>query len=282
MKYLIEGWLHHKNNIGIHLMKNNGLDIDFTCNYQKKYDCIINTSSFTSYQNFDGVSIYGPHISWWDNNYDNMKNMVFTKRQLFNVLSTPYVSLLSKIFLNLNFVALPFAVDVDKFCPKQKNGKPIIYYKGVDKQRLYDVINHLNDDFIIFNYQSGYNENDFLEAISTAPYAIWVGTHESQGFAFQETMSCNTPIFVVDVKSLREEVNSPLINFKPEINLEATSASYFNGDCGKISYPEIWKDDIENFLDNIKNYSPREFVINNLSPKSCCRIWNDTILNIIN
>ncbi len=282
MKYYIEGWLHHKNNIGIHLMKNNGLDIDFVYNHQKKYDCIINTSSFVQYENFDGVLMYGPHIVWWDHNYEIIKNITFTKKQLFNVLSLPYVSLLSKIFSNVNFIALPFAIDIDKFYPKEKNGRPVIYYKGVDKQRLNDIVNYLNNDFIIFNYQSGYNENDFLEAISIAPYVIWIGTHESQGFAFQETMSCDTPIFVIDVKSLREEINSPLINFKPEISLEGTSASYFNNSCGKISYPEIWKDDINNFLDNIKNYSPREFIINNLSPKACCDIWNNTILNIIN
>lgn len=277
MKYYIEGWLHHKNNIGIHLMKNTGLDIDFTYNHNTKYDCIINTSSIIEYENFDGIILYGPHIMPHDINDD----MYFAPHKLYNTLSPWSENLMKKIKPNLNCISLPFAVDINRFCPKEKNGKPIIYYKNVDQQRLYDVLNYLNNDFIIFNYQSGYNENDFLEAISTAPYVIWIGRHESQGFAFQETMSCNTPIFVIDVKSLREEINSVWINYKPKLDLKGTAASYFDDTCGMISYPDIWKNDINIFFKNIMNYHPRDFVINNLSPKVCCDIWNKKLWEIL-
>lgn len=273
MKYFIEGWLHHKNHIAINLMKDCGLNIDFIYDNNTKYDCIINTDSLKDYKNHEGIVVYGPHIMFTEISDDTY----FAPNKLFNSLSPWLENLIRKIKPNLNCISLPFAVDTNRFCPKEKNGKPIIYYKNVDKQRLYDVINNLNGDFIIFDYRAKYNEYDFLEAISTAPYAIWIGSHESQGFAFQETMSCNTPIFVINVKSLREEINSMWINYKPELNLEATTVSYFDDTCGMISYPETWKNDINLFLQNIVNYNPRAFIINNLSPKACNDIWNNTI-----
>ena len=51
------------------------------------------------------------------------------------------------------------------------------------------------------SFEKRYQESDFADAISKAPYAIWIGRHESQGFAFQETLSSDTPIFVIDVNS---------------------------------------------------------------------------------
>lgn len=274
MKFYIEGWLHHKNDIAIHLMKNNGLDIDFTYNYVK-YDCVISTNSFKSY-NHEGITIYGPHIMF----SEVEDNKYFEKNQLFNVLSPWLKSLVEKIKPNLNCIDLPFAVDIDRFRPKEKIGKPVIYYKNVNINRLYDVQNYLGNNFLIFDYSAKYQESSFLDAMSVAPYAIWIGTHESQGFAFQETLSCNTPIFVINVKSLREENNTVWANYKPELTLEATSASYFDDTCGMISYPETWKDDINKFINNISNYNPRNFIVNNLSPKACINLWHSKLRNL--
>jgi glycosyltransferase involved in cell wall biosynthesis len=173
---------------------------------------------------------------------------------------------------------LPFAVDVNRFVPKEKTGKPIIYFKSVDIERLRDVVRTLKIDFDIFNYNSGYSEQEYQEAISHAPYIIWIGRHESQGFAFQEALSSNCPIFVIDVKSLREEINSSWVNYLPNHKLQATAASYFDSSCGLITYPERWKEDWDKFLQG--NYSPREFVLNNLSPSACIKIWNETLKNL--
>lgn len=275
MKLLIEGWLHHKNEIGIKLMRQNGLDVDFKFDRRTKYDCIINTSEFKQYENYDGKLIIGPHIDVIDVN----KQLVqFEQKCYFNCLSTWNVNI-HKSLINsdkIKFISLPFAVDIHKFMPKEKNGKPVIYFKKVDNNILKDVLNHFEEKFILFDYEKKYKENDFYDAISRAPYCIWIGCHESQGFALQETLSCNTPIFVINVRTLREEINSKWVDFMPMQKLEATAAPYFDDSCGLITYPERFKEDWDVFINN-KKYTPRDFILNRLSPINCVKIWIDKI-----
>ena len=170
---------------------------------------------------------------------------------------------------------LPFPVDVDKFLPKDKTGKPVIYFKHRDPSILKEVVDYFGSEFIVAQYGS-YNESNYLEAISQAPYCIWIGSHESQGFAFQEAMSCDTPIYVINVRSLRDEWGATIWrNFLPGHDLPATTASSFSDDCGLITYVESWREDFDKFMSNIKDYSPRQFVLDNLSPKACAQKWRD-------
>lgn len=283
MNIYIEGWLHPKNLNGIRLMNSETFKIHFLYNTFIDYDCIISTDSFKDYKNFNKCIIYGPHMS-----HPDIINKFFekNKKTYFNCLSEWNKNLADLIInkKNIEFISLPFAVDIERFTPKQKTGKPIIYFKNVDKKRLDDVFSVLKkDDFLLFDYEKRYHESHFLDAISSAPYAIWIGRHESQGFAFQETLSCNTPIFVIDVRSMREEINSEWVNYRPELELKATAASYFNDSCGMISYPEFWKEDLEKFLTK-NNYNPRNFIIDNLSPLACRQKWINFIksINLIN
>jgi hypothetical protein len=275
MKLLLEGWLHHKNEIGIKLMRKNGLDVDLKFDPRTKYDCIINTSEFKQYENHNGKLIIGPHIDVTDLNiqFDNFDQKIY-----FNCLSNWNVNIHKRLIKNdkIKFITLPFPVDIQKFMPKEKNGKPVIYFKKVDVNRLKDVLNHFGEKFILFDYEKKYTENDFYDAISRAPYCIWIGCHESQGFALQETLSCNTPIFVINVRTMREEINSKWVDFMPEQKLEATAAPYFNDTCGMISFPERWKEDWDLFINN-KNFDPRGFIVKSLSPSSSIKIWEGKI-----
>lgn len=278
MQFFIEGWWHHKNRNGIELMIKEGIKVDFDhYDTSKKYDWIISLSDFKSYQNHDGGVIYGPHIE-----LNNILEKVpyLDGKSYINLLSNWLVDLTNSIIESDKYLSLPFAVDVDKFIPNEKNEKPIIYYKDVDISWFDKVTKKLGSNFTIFDYSKGYNEIHFLEAISKAPYAIWIGRHESQGFAFQETMSCNTPIFVIDVNSLRDEVvnnKRNWVNFHTDNPLIATAASYFDESCGLITNINDWENDYEVFIKNLNHYSPREFVVNKLSAKSCVDLWIDKL-----
>ena len=100
-------------------------------------------------------------------------------------------------------------------------------------------------------------ERIFYDAISRAPYCIWIGCYESQGFAFQEILSCNTPIFVINVQSLREEINGNRV----------------------ISCPERWKENWDLFI-NKSNFIPRNFIMNTLSPNIYVKNWTEKILSL--
>jgi hypothetical protein len=59
----------------------------------------------------------------------------------------------------------------------------------------------------------------------------------------------------------------------PNFELKATTASYFDETCGLISSEETWVDDFKIFLN--KTYSPRNFILNNLSPSACLKKWKN-------
>lgn len=283
MNFYFEGWWHPKNRIGIDLMISEGMQVDFTYDAAKKYDWIVNLSSFDLREGHEGGYIFGPHINLPTliNDISGLKGTYYL-----NMLSNWLVELSETLSQNRNFTALPFAVDVQKFTPRNKNGKPFIYFKNFDKNILNDVKYNLSSDHIVIDYEQGYSEESFYNVISAAPYGIWIGRHESQGFAFQETMSCNTPIFVIDVESLRDEVMSngdrPWADYQKDNPLKATAASYFDNRCGLISNPKSWWDDFSVFISNVDNYSPREFVMERLSPKACLTTWLTKLQNKIN
>jgi len=274
MKFFCEGPCHHKNTIGLNLMMREGMDVDLTYSSNKEYDWIVNFSEFKTYPNHRGGVIYGPQILFPTIPASSVPN-VYGKTYC-NLLSDWLVDLNLDINPDIKSIALPFAVDVNKFRPSEKIGKPVIYFKNIRTDILQSVLDKLGNDFIVIRY-GGYPEDYYLRSIAEAPYVIWMGRHESQGFALQEALSCNTPIFVIDVSSLRDEMGSggdkPWGNFLPGHPLKATAASYFDNRCGVISSIESWEEHIDDFLSNIKHYSSREFVIETLSPRACYETW---------
>jgi hypothetical protein len=278
MNFLFEGWFHPKNRIGLDLMIREGMKVDFIHDSGKKYDWIINLSEFKTYQGHSGGVIYGPHLLFPTINSSQIPNL--DGRTYCNLLSKWLVDLNEDINPGIKSLALPFAVDTDRFTPSEKTGKPVIYFKGVREEWLNSVIGILGSDFTMIDHRKGYGEDYFINSVSEAPFAIWIGRHESQGFAFQETLSCNTPIFVVDAKSLRDEVGSSWGNFLPGHKLQSTAASYFDDRCGMISEIHRWHTDFLEFMDNLPKYKPREFIVENLSPKACYKTWIDKLSNL--
>jgi glycosyltransferase involved in cell wall biosynthesis len=268
MKIFTDGWIHHKNKIGVELLSKVGFSFDGTYDHSVKYDQIHIFDKIKRMEAQDCIHIYGPHFYHLD-----MPHYDFSENEYMNCLSKWVKDLTNVIRPDVRCVALPFPVDVDRFTPKQKTGKPVLYFKTRDLSLLEEAKEYFKETVSYFNYDTTYKESDYIEAIQKAPYCIWLGRHESQGFAFQEAMSCNCPIFVIDVRSLREEAGSTWKNFMPGQELKGTAASYFDDTCGLITYPEKWQKDIDVFMSNIKNYSPRQFVLHNLSPKVCAEKW---------
>jgi hypothetical protein len=272
MRILVNGWIHPKNRIGIDLMNGKGIDFDLLPS-TGTYDYVISTDSFVTPWAYSKGIIFGPHVS-----LESVGECPIGDNIYFNSLS-PWLTRLSKeIFGDKNFVDLHFPVDIYKFKPNEKSGKPVFYHKRRNPEIMKEFFSVNNkEDFLIYDYTEGYKESDFLDSISKAPYAVWVGCHESQGFAMQETLSCNTPILVIDSKSLREETGGYWDNRLAGLNLPCTSASYFDERCGIVSDTDNWKKDLGIFKSSIITYCPREFVIETLSPESCINKWKSIL-----
>jgi hypothetical protein len=271
------GWTHHKNRIGMELMnsENSGIQFVFSIDPAVTYDYLMITDSFGNNGKYSKGIIYGPHIDFRNQSISNLsaENKIYM-----NFLSPWLKSLGDSLYPGKNTLDLQFPVDVIKFNSSEKIGDPVIYFKRRDRKILNEFLEYrINDTYKIYDYSAGYNEDDFRESVSKAPYCVWIGCHESQGFAFQETLSSDTPIFVIDAISLRDEIGV-WDNWMPGVDLPATSASYFDSRCGFISSPALYKDHFDDFLMNLNTYKPRDFAIEVLSPEACVKKWKAKLL----
>ena len=276
MKIGTIGWIHHKNSIGMELMnaENSGIRFSLNINPSEECDYLMVTDSFFANGNFSKGVIHGPHIDFRNSEISNIST---NPNIHMNFLSPWLKSLGDAIYPGKNTLDLQFPVDVNRFQPSEKNGEPIIYFKRRDRSILNRFLEYQKgNNYKIFDYSSGYDENDFKDYIAKAPYCVWIGCHESQGFAFQETLSSDTPIFVIDANSLRDEVGV-WDSWMPDLDLKATSASYFDSRCGMISSKDTFREDFPIFIDSIGSLSPRNFILETLSPRACINKWIKTL-----
>ena len=169
---------------------------------------------------------------------------------------------------------LAFPVDTDKFCGRVKTSEPpvllytkvILYCKKRDPTLFQEARNFLEKkgyDVIEFQYGC-YKEADFIKALQTASCALWIGCHESQGFALGETLASDIPVCVWNVLSLKDEWGGN----RPDI--PATTCAYWSPLCGEVFYK---KEELEStwnrFQSKLNVYRPREFVLKELSVEAC-------------
>jgi glycosyltransferase involved in cell wall biosynthesis len=178
----------------------------------------------------------------------------------------------------------PFSVDVNQFTPSNQIDKKIdciVYIKrrlNSDIQYLTEQLTNKNITYKIFKYGS-YNEQEYINALHECKFMISLDAHESQGFALEEAMSCNIPLLVIDAKTMYDECddgyNPTYKNLHPKKML-ATSVPYWSDNCGiKIYDQDKISNAIDIMMDNYKNFSPRDYIMNTLSDKVCMeRILN--------
>jgi hypothetical protein len=275
MKILILGSFHHKNMIGLKLLLDSiKYEYKFgNSNDINNFDIIYSPSTpINSSQYPNKKFIFGPHFSVFPDNrllsINNInKNSVYIQPSI-------WVCELWKNYGAENIIPIkdfPFSVEVEKFCPiqiqnSQKN-EVFIYFKSRNPKELEYVkqfLNYKNVTYKIFDYIKKYNEEDYLKCLHNAKYGIIIGRHESQGFAIEEALSCNVPLLIWEVKYMSQEYG---YNY-PDI--PATIIPYWDDRCGEYFYnKEELETTYNKFITKLETYSPREYIIENLSPQKC-------------
>ena len=284
--FLQIGKAHTKNEIGFQLLaKEANAVLEFKYNPNIIYDLVwIPTGFYHSSQIPNAKKLlYGPHnfvfptepwildIPFENSTYTCLSQWVKELYDNFKPLCMPV-----KI--------LPFPVDVERFVSNNsdKTIDCFIYFKGREKKFKQFVEQYLQEKNISFvNIEYGkYNEEEYIDILNKVKFGIWIGCHESQGFALEEALSMNIPLLVLNVKTLHDEVNHEVIHsyleYKDKYNLKATSCSYWDERCGEIIY-EL--SELEYGLEKIKNgkFRPRDFIVETLSPKVCYERLRTTI-----
>ncbi len=269
---------HHKNINGLKLMCES-LNIKLTITKKLfdvlKYDyniLIINDVILKLKFPKNIKIIYGPQC--WIFPPTNLQQNI-----TYNSLSQWNKDLMIEFNNKLNYVILPFAVDIHKFKNdnKEKIFDCIFYIKHRTpeiKNKIILFLNKLNLKYIIFEYGK-YIEDDYIFSLNKIKFMIVLDAHESQGFALQEAMAMNIPLLVLDINSMKEEYTNNFNYTHIKNELIATSVPYFDETCGIIlkenEYTDfiIFKNNINLILNN--KFNPRNFVINNLSPLICMK-----------
>ena len=270
MKVLIIDNFHHKNMIGIKLLLNS---INIKYKYGnikdiKDYEIIYSPNNPININLYPNKKfIFGPHFSVFPNNkllhINNINN---------NSIYIQPSDWARDTWINMNAEKIlpvktfSFSVEVDKFQPieNSKNNEIFIMFKQRDPKELEYIITFLNNIIVKFNYQTKYNENEYISCLQNAKYGIWIGRHESQGFALEEALSCNIPLLVWDVNYMSQEYG---YNY-PDI--PATVIPYWDKRCGEyFKEKENFEETYYKFINKLDTYKPREYILENLSPEKC-------------
>jgi glycosyltransferase involved in cell wall biosynthesis len=164
----------------------------------------------------------------------------------------------------------PVGVDTDTFSPAPKPPLAtsiLVYHKRRDIRELHEILRVLDDmhlSHVEFNY-GHYGEAAYLEAVRSASFILWHGSHESQGLALQEAMACNVPILVCDVNSVFDSRDA--FPFPVAVRaIPVSAAPYFDGRCGmKLTDLSRLRTSIEAMLTGLQDFAPRAYVLENLS-----------------
>ena len=225
--------------------------------------------------------IFGPHLSIFPekNHMDMIKN---NKNVLYIQPSewSKNVWKLNPLCQDIKIQSFAFGVDTEKFSPVKpliEREKVFIYFKHrnpYDLQLIENFLTTKNYDFIIFSYKNRYSEEEYIEYLQNSKFGIWVGGHESQGFALEEALSSNVPLLVWSVQSMKQEYGSSYDD------IPATTIPYWDDRCGEYfhNYTEI--EDIFNiFISKLNTYKPREYILENLTIEKCEQNLIDIIKN---
>ena len=214
--------------------------------------------------------MYGPHFFVFPTSSLEGK---YDKYHFYDCLSNWNLKIHENFDLRIPLITLPFGVDTYKFTPGEKKDEIFIYMKN-RHPLLYEQIKYYLSDKYKVNLiiYGSYKEDDYIKILQKSLFGIWIGSHESQGFALQEALSCDVPLLIFNVKSMKDEYVKDRYTFDniSDKKLEATSVPYWSEKCGEIFY------EISEFTEKLSilekklgTYHPREFVLQNLSVEKC-------------
>jgi hypothetical protein len=223
--------------------------------------------------------LFGPHFSVFPET--NQMDIIRVK----NVIYTQPSDWARDVWRNnslcngIRIESLPFGVDTERFKdvkPIIERDKVMIYFKHRNPNELKIIENYMKSKYInytVFSYDKRYNENDYISYLQNTKYCIWVDAHESQGFALEEALSMNVPLLVWNITSMNQEYGSKYND------IPATTIPYWDKSCGEYFYNINEFENIFNlFITNLETYTPREYIVENLSIKKC----EEKFINLIN
>lgn len=276
---------HRKNRDGmIRMCADGGVDLLISQDpsvFGRQWEVVYIPSTFIDPSLFPSTAkiVYGPHNFVFVDGVWKQGNGSFPSNCVYNVLSE-WVDKLEKEFggIAMPTRTLPFPIDTHRFCPSPTTPKTLdcfVYFKhrhSYDLSLVLREVQKRNLRYKVLRYGS-YSEEEFLSTVRDSAFGIWVGSHESQGFAFEEALACDTPLLVWNSTSMFDEHEQDMQLYadkKDTHKLLATTHPYWDDSCG-ISF--IDRESISECLDRMvqthTQFHPRAYITATLSAGAC-------------
>jgi len=123
-----------------------------------------------------------------------------------------------------------------------------------------------------------YGEVAFRERLRSCKAMIFLCEHETQGIAYQQALACGIPILAWDRGGYWQdpEFYPHRVKFAP-----VTSVPYWDERCGRrFANLAEFAEQLSAFWANLANYSPRDYILQNLTLEICARKYLGHFQNI--
>jgi hypothetical protein len=185
----------------------------------------------------------------------------------------------------------PSGIETKKWIPVEKNGgnlRILVYdkirwnYNNLESTLLKPILNTIVQKKILVEYirYGSYKEEDYCKLLSKVDGMIFLCEHETQGFAYQQALSTNTPIFAWDRGGFWQDPSY----YPHSVNFEGVSSvPYWDKRCGeKFKNLDEFNDCLDLFLIGItqKKYAPRNYILENLTLQSQAKAYIELVNHI--
>jgi hypothetical protein len=171
-------------------------------------------------------------------------------------------------------------IDTEEFHPPAQRAPVrdvLVYNKQRDPAEIPGIIeallrHDLRPSLIVYGR---YTEQQYREALQRAAFVVWHGVSESQGFALGEALSCDVPVLVCNQWFDFDVERAARFGMQPGRRL-LECAPYFDQRCGlKIDALDKLPVAVEEMLDRLPDFRPREYVLENLTLEQRARAFVD-------
>jgi glycosyltransferase involved in cell wall biosynthesis len=178
----------------------------------------------------------------------------------------------------------PAGIDTDKWQPDTRQNKSIdflIYDKvrwehdQYEASLLQPIRNEFNKRGLSFREirYGFYREEDFRELLQRCRAMVFLCEHETQGFAYQQTLACDVPILAWDRGGYWQDpaFYPHRVKFRP-----VSSVPYWDDRCGvRFGNVSEFSERLDAFVDKVKAEAlqPRDYIMENLTLEKCAAAY---------
>ena len=267
-------------------------DFQYIRKHPKEIACIIGKAQVFFENLWENPVLFGAGIYSHPLEYPELFKSYPNVRQL--LVPGEWMRKMFEPYYGNKVISWPVGIDTECWKPftDKKTVDFLIYYKirwrqkEMDAELVDPILNLLkgkNLSFQLVRY-GNYTPEELLEKTKRSKAAIFLCEHETQGLAYQQILSTNTPILAWDSEGYWQDpaYYPASVQYEP-----VSSVPYWDKRCGvKFKNGTDFEEKLKLFMQKKEagQFSPRDYILENLTLEKCAedyvRIYQDVEQNL--